>query len=486
MNNLNDINNKLNDPNDTTDEDKLNKTEINELNKILKNKCKNLFIVDHNYIYSREYYNLFIKDVIFEPNNTNDLYFLGMYYQYINKNYELMKKYYLQAIDKGNSVSMTGLGLHYMSIEVNNDIANKYFLMAIDKGNLNAMVCLGYKYSVEKKYDLMKKYYLMAIDKGNTNAMNNLGYYYQFVEKNYDLTKKYYLQAIDKGNTTAMNNLGSYYEQVEKNYDLMKKYYLQAIDKGITTAMNNLGSYYEQAEKNYDLMKKYYLQAIDKGNTTAMNNLGSYYEQVEHNYELAEKYYIMATSEGNPDTNEYLYNLYLLRPPTENKFREFLLTIINSDCAQEFSFMSLFNYIGQFYDPADNGLDKHNILDNLIVDSFCFIIDNDKLRLNNFIFCVKCVINYIILATSKHNNLKNIKHFMEYMGRLYYGHSKKKKDRRIFVKELLDTKKNISIAFMLTLKIFYDEYIENKYSPDGEGFKKAEKNFYSLADKQKK
>jgi hypothetical protein len=292
--------------------------------------------------------------------------------------------------------------------------------MAIDKGNLNAMVCLGYKYSVEKKYDLMKKYYLMAIDKGNTNAMNNLGYYYQFVEKNYDLTKKYYLQAIDKGNTTAMNNLGSYYEQVE------------------------------------------------------------------HNYELAEKYYIMATSEGNPDTNEYLYNLYLLRPPTENKFREFLLTIINSDCAQEFSFMSLFNYIGQFYDPADNGLDKHNILDNLIVDSFCFIIDNDKLRLNNFIFCVKCVINYIILATSKHNNLKNIKHFMEYMGRLYYGHSKKKKDRRIFVKELLDTKKNISIAFMLTLKIFYDEYIENKYSPDGEGFKKAEKNFYSLADKQKK
>ncbi len=41
-------------------------------------------------------------ECIFEQNTNNLLYKIGNYYQYTEKNYDLMKKYYLNAIDKGN------------------------------------------------------------------------------------------------------------------------------------------------------------------------------------------------------------------------------------------------------------------------------------------------------------------------------------------------------------------------------------------------
>jgi TPR repeat protein len=37
---------------------------------------------------------------------------LGYYYQFIEKDYELMKKYYLIAIDKGHSNAMNNLGYY--------------------------------------------------------------------------------------------------------------------------------------------------------------------------------------------------------------------------------------------------------------------------------------------------------------------------------------------------------------------------------------
>jgi TPR repeat protein len=143
----------------------LSDDEINELKDIFKYKYCN-FLVD---TFSRKIYNLFIKGIIFEPNNEsdNESFYVGVYYNHININYSLAKKYYLISIDKGNIQAMCSLGLYYRFIERN--------------------------------WDLMKKYYLMAIDKGNTEAMNNLGLYYQDIEKNYDLMKQYYLMAIDKG-----------------------------------------------------------------------------------------------------------------------------------------------------------------------------------------------------------------------------------------------------------------------------------------------
>ena len=116
-----------------------------------------------------------------------------------------------------------GLAYYYMSvyyelIEKNYDKMKKCYSIAIEKGNINALYSIGnYYYFVEKNYDEMKKYYLMSIEKGNIHSINMIGYYYFEIEKNYDQMMKYYLMAIEKGMSIAMFNLGYYYFEIEKN-----------------------------------------------------------------------------------------------------------------------------------------------------------------------------------------------------------------------------------------------------------------------------
>ena len=82
-----------------------------------------------------------------------------------------------------NSTECLYYGYYYMNIEKNYDLVKKYYLMAIEKGNHGAMCDLGSFYgNIEKNYDLVKKYYLMAIEKGNHGAMCNLGWHYDDIE----------------------------------------------------------------------------------------------------------------------------------------------------------------------------------------------------------------------------------------------------------------------------------------------------------------
>jgi len=195
-------------------------------------------------------YNLF-KNIFEEPSTVIEYLYCGVYYENVEENYDLMKKYYLMAINLNHSDAMNYLALYYEITEEN--------------------------------YDLMKKYYLMAIELNHSDAMNYLALYYEENEKNYDLMKKYYLMAIKLNNSSAMSNLADYYEENEKNYDLMKKYYLMSIELNNSSAMYNLAFYYQFTEKNYDLMKKYYLMAIKLNNSDAMNYLALYYEDIENN-----------------------------------------------------------------------------------------------------------------------------------------------------------------------------------------------------------
>jgi TPR repeat protein len=102
-------------------------------------------------------------------------------------------------------------------MEKNYEEMKKYYLMAIENGNSNAMFHLGlYYYYIEKNYEEMKKYYLMAIENGNSYAMYNLGYYYENIEKNYEEMKKYYLMAIENGHSRAMYALCTYYDDTKE------------------------------------------------------------------------------------------------------------------------------------------------------------------------------------------------------------------------------------------------------------------------------
>jgi tetratricopeptide (TPR) repeat protein len=215
----------------------------------IEKKYEFIFLKD---VDEKKIINLFNHDVIEECNDDKYWNYVGLYYEKKLKDYDLMKKYYLMAIDKGNSDAMNNLGHYYYYTEKNHDLMKKYYLMAIDKGNSYTMYNLGYYYKeIKIDYHLMKKYYIMAVEKGSVDAMYHLGYYYHKIEKNYDLMKKYYLMAIDKDSVEAMYHLGDYYENIEKNYDLMKKYYLMTIecDEIFTNMFNN---YYESMNE-FDL-----------------------------------------------------------------------------------------------------------------------------------------------------------------------------------------------------------------------------------------
>lgn len=171
-------------------------------------------------------YKLWTTGEIFDTENSSllELYYIGLYYNYVKVNPELMKKYYLMAIERGDLEAMNDLGYYYHFREFNPE--------------------------------LMKKYYLMAIERGYSDSMNNLGHYYDITEVNIELMMQYYLMAIDRGNSLAMFNLGHYYQHTEKNPELMKKYYLMAIEKGDSDAMYNLTEYYTN---NFDCQ---YTEAI--------------------------------------------------------------------------------------------------------------------------------------------------------------------------------------------------------------------------------
>ncbi|MDR3218501.1 MAG: sel1 repeat family protein, partial [Dysgonamonadaceae bacterium] len=278
---------------------------------------------------------------------------LGFVYDNQEK-FDLAEKYFLMAIEKGDSDAMFNLGHLYKNQE-KFDLAEKYYLLAIEKGDNKALLNLGNLYCNQEKFDLSEKYYLQAIEKGDSNAMFNLGnlyanqekfdlaerYYLQTIEKDYPaamfnlgllyynqekfgLAEKYYLQAIEKGNIEGMFNLGNLYYNQEK-FDLAEKYWLLAIEKGINEAMNNLGHLYYNQEK-FDLAEKYYLQAIENGDINAMSNLGLLYYNQEK-FDLAEKYYLLAIEKGNSDAMSNLGLLYYNQEKFDLAEKYYLLAI---------------------------------------------------------------------------------------------------------------------------------------------------------------
>jgi hypothetical protein len=85
----------------------------------------NTYNIISNEISIEKIYNLLINNIIYDPTNTIENYYLGWYYEMIIKDYDLMKKYYLNAIEDGCSVSMNRLGIYYKMIEINYDLMKK-------------------------------------------------------------------------------------------------------------------------------------------------------------------------------------------------------------------------------------------------------------------------------------------------------------------------------------------------------------------------
>jgi hypothetical protein len=115
-------------------------------------------------------HDLLINEKMFESETGIEIHYLGIYYD-SKKEYELMIKYFLMAIDNKYYFSGINLGQYYKSIG-NYNLMKKYLLMAIDDGLVPAMILLSSYYeTIEFNEQLRDKYLLMAIRRGNKNAM---------------------------------------------------------------------------------------------------------------------------------------------------------------------------------------------------------------------------------------------------------------------------------------------------------------------------
>ena len=177
-------------------------------------KQYNILNYDYDYLLIPEILEFFnniknsnISKIIIDYNitNSNYYYFIGIFFRCdkIWKNYDLMKQYYLIAIEKNNTGAMNKLGCYYYSIEKNYDLMKKYYLMAIENGNIISMYCLGNYY-----FELIKDNFMNLIDKGYFKIINI---------ENINLMKKYFFMAIKNDNYKSCIILCYYYRYIKKN-----------------------------------------------------------------------------------------------------------------------------------------------------------------------------------------------------------------------------------------------------------------------------
>jgi TPR repeat protein len=128
------------------------------------------------------------NDIVDMPNveNIYDIsdpiicYILGLYHEK-KKNYDIMKKYYMIAIELKHTDAMISLGLYYHTIEHNTENAKKYFNLALSLGNNDALDC----------YEIMRADIESDLDE-ITSEKNNIQKNYDAILKKYDYINKTY------------------------------------------------------------------------------------------------------------------------------------------------------------------------------------------------------------------------------------------------------------------------------------------------------
>jgi hypothetical protein len=224
--------------------------QYNELKKIFKEKCEGSFINN----FSKKIYNLFVNNIIFKLidyhhgsyitfDTEDDPYYLGVYYQYININYELMNYFYTIHDYKDNKYVAHNLGLYYQKIEKNQALAEKYLFSAfknkkilkkyyhnaIKKGDAVAMNNMGLYCYKDNNVKLMSICYDQAIDMGNVEAIYNFGRYY---DQGSEPSNNYYLMAIKNGYDCLINIFDGIIQR-DNNYNTVYNILLTMIEGNI-------------------------------------------------------------------------------------------------------------------------------------------------------------------------------------------------------------------------------------------------------------
>jgi tetratricopeptide (TPR) repeat protein len=123
---------------------------------------------------------------------------LAIYYK-DNLFYDEAIKYYTMCFDYGNLIGMWQLGLFYQFVIKDYDKMKESFIKAIKNGDHNSAYCIGLYYKEKLNYDVMKKYFLLAIKKNHNLAIFDLAQHYEDVENNIPMAMKYYFKGFEIG-----------------------------------------------------------------------------------------------------------------------------------------------------------------------------------------------------------------------------------------------------------------------------------------------
>jgi hypothetical protein len=143
-----------------------------------------------------------------ENADCNKLVEKGYHYQYTEKNYDLMKKYYQIAINKGSAIAANNLGVYYQDILYNFKEAERLYKISADQGCIYAMNNLGLLYQRSNKHEEMERYFQLAISKDDSDAMYNMALFYETISMIPEIALQYYQMASEKGNEKARKKLG--------------------------------------------------------------------------------------------------------------------------------------------------------------------------------------------------------------------------------------------------------------------------------------
>ena len=158
----------------------------------------------------------------------NAMFELGRHYLSI-KNYDEMKKYYNLAISKNHGIAYVGLAAYYQYIEKDYELAKKIYLECIDSGHLHGYFEMAELYASLNNYYQAEKYFLESYKKGRTYSLVRL-FNVAIDHEKYDLALKWFVTLLNNDAyskymfDSLINHLNpiKIYFMCDKNNDLKK------------------------------------------------------------------------------------------------------------------------------------------------------------------------------------------------------------------------------------------------------------------------
>lgn len=216
-------------------------------------------LLKYNYKYAKIFgqnslqkiYNLFVhhkKDI---PINSIEFLYYGVYYEIIDKNDNLMIKYYLEAIKCNNYYASHNLASYYQR-EKNYELFKKYIEIPVkSRYPLSCRLMGDYYQLVDKDYKKMEEMYLIGIENGDSASANNLGcYYYNTIKKDLAIECLELAVTFNDIYKDAYKNLGLCYGYIKKDYIKMEEYLLYGYKMGSKKSFKELCNYYTNNQKN--------------------------------------------------------------------------------------------------------------------------------------------------------------------------------------------------------------------------------------------